>query len=238
MRYLPTLRPKGSIPGFIPTLISCWSKWGTGSTAKANALRRSRRAGPVRYGHYTLYRGAYRREQRVAHGGHALWDGGYVVCGATGSGEMFVLRDPWGIRPAFWYKDDEVLVVASERPVIQTVFALETEQIHELMPGQAVSVHKDGEMRLEQILQPKEVKACSFERIYFSRGSDRDIYLERKGFGHAVARCHPESHWRGFGTYGVLFYSEHGGSRLLWHVGRFQGISEPNQDCPDRSVGA
>ena len=112
-----------------------------------------------------------------------LWDGGYVVCGATGSGEMFVLRDPWGIRPAFWYKDDEVLVVASERPVIQTVFALETEQIHELMPGQAVSVHKDGEMRLEQILQPKEVKACSFERIYFSRGSDRDIYLERKALG-------------------------------------------------------
>ena len=112
-----------------------------------------------------------------------LWDGGYVVCGATGSGEMFVLRDPWGIRPAFWYKDDEVLVVASERPVIQTVFALETEQIHELMPGQAVSVHKDGEMRLEQILQPKEVKACSFERIYFSRGSDRDIYRERKRLG-------------------------------------------------------
>lgn len=112
-----------------------------------------------------------------------LWDGGYVVCGATGSGEMFVLRDPWSIRPAFWYKDDEVLVVASERPVIQTVFALETEQIHELMPGQAVSVHKDGEMRLEQILQPKEVKACSFERIYFSRGSDRDIYLERKALG-------------------------------------------------------
>ena len=106
-----------------------------------------------------------------------------MVCGATGSGEMFVLRDPWGIRPAFWYKDDEVLVVASERPVIQTVFALETEQIHELMPGQAVSVHKDGEMRLEQILQPKEVKACSFERIYFSRGSDRDIYLERKALG-------------------------------------------------------
>ena len=112
-----------------------------------------------------------------------LWDGGYVVCVATGCGDMFVLCDSWGIRLAFLYNDDEVLVVASERPVIQTVFALETEQIHELMPGQAVSVHKDGEMRLEQILQPKEVKACSFERIYFSRGSDRDIYLERKALG-------------------------------------------------------
>lgn len=112
-----------------------------------------------------------------------FWDGGYVVCGLTGSGEMFSMRDPWGIRPAFWYKDDEVLVVASERPVIQTAFDLEAEQINELQPGQAVCVRKNGEMRLEQILAPKEVKACSFERIYFSRGSDRDIYLERKSLG-------------------------------------------------------
>lgn len=111
------------------------------------------------------------------------WDGGYVVCGLTGSGEMFSMRDPWGIRPAFWYQDDEVLVVASERPVIQTVFGLEVDQIHELLPGQAISVRKSGEMRLEQIIEPKEVRACSFERIYFSRGSDRDIYLERKALG-------------------------------------------------------
>ena len=111
------------------------------------------------------------------------WDGGYVVCGLKGSGEMFSMRDPWGIRPAFWYQDDEVLVVASERPVIQTVFGLEVDQIHELLPGQAISVRKSGEMRLEQIIEPKEVRACSFERIYFSRGSDRDIYLERKALG-------------------------------------------------------
>ena len=113
----------------------------------------------------------------------SIWDGGYVVCGLTGSGEMFSLRDPWGIRPAFWYKDEEVLVLASERPVIQTVFGLEAEQVHELQPGQAISMRKNGEMRLEQIIAPKEYKACSFERIYFSRGSDRDIYLERKALG-------------------------------------------------------
>lgn len=111
------------------------------------------------------------------------WDGGYVLCGLTGSGEMFSMRDPWGIRPAFWYHDDEVLVVASERPVIQTAFDLEAGQIHELQPGQALCVRKNGEMRLEQILEPKEIKPCSFERIYFSRGSDCDIYRERKALG-------------------------------------------------------
>lgn len=112
-----------------------------------------------------------------------FWDGGYVVCGLTGSGEMFAMRDPWGIRPAFWYKDDEVLVVASERPVIQTTFDVDVESVKELAPGQALSVRKNGTVRLEQILPQREVKACSFERIYFSRGSDRDIYLERKALG-------------------------------------------------------
>lgn len=112
-----------------------------------------------------------------------LWDGGYVICGLTGSGEMFAMRDPWGIRPAFWYADEEVLVLASERPVIQTAFDLETEQIRELLPGQALSVHQNGTMRLEQILAPKANRACSFERIYFSRGSDKDIYRERKALG-------------------------------------------------------
>ena len=112
-----------------------------------------------------------------------LWDGGYVICGLTGSGEMFSMRDPWGIRPAFWYKDEEVLVVASERPVIQTAFDVNVEQVNELLPGQCISVRKNGEMNIEQILQPKNVKPCSFERIYFSRGSDKDIYLERKALG-------------------------------------------------------
>ena len=109
-----------------------------------------------------------------------LFDGGYVLCGFTGSGEMFSMRDPWGIRPAFWYQDDEVLVVASERPVIQTTFDLSTDSIHELLPGQALTIHKNGNVALTQILPPKGNHACSFERIYFSRGSDRDIYQERR----------------------------------------------------------
>ena len=114
------------------------------------------------------------------------FDGGYVLCGFTGSGEMFSMRDPWGIRPAFWYRDDEVLVVASERPVIQTAFDLETDQIQELQPGQAITVRKSGEVCLTQIIEPKRFKACSFERIYFSRGSDRDIYRERKALGEQL----------------------------------------------------
>lgn len=115
-----------------------------------------------------------------------LFDGGYVLCGFTGSGEMFSMRDPWGIRPAFWYHDDEVLVVTSERPVIQTAFDLETDQINELKPGQALTVKKNGEVNLTQILPAKRFSACSFERIYFSRGSDRDIYRERKALGEQL----------------------------------------------------
>ena len=115
-----------------------------------------------------------------------LFDGGYVLCGFTGSGEMFSMRDPWSIRPAFWYRDDEVLVVASERPVIQTTFDVETDDIHELLPGQALTVRKNGNVALTQILQPRGNHACSFERIYFSRGSDRDIYRERKALGEQL----------------------------------------------------
>ena len=111
------------------------------------------------------------------------FDGGYVVCGVTGSGEMFSMRDPWGIRPAFWYKDDEIVVLASERPVIQTAFDVECNLVNELNPGQALLVKKNGEVLVEQILEQKAMRACSFERIYFSRGSDRDIYKERKQLG-------------------------------------------------------
>ena len=114
------------------------------------------------------------------------FDGGYVMCGLTGSGEMFAVRDPWGIRPAFWYQDDEVVVLASERPVIQTTFDLKAEDIRELKPGQSLIVRKSGESCLEQILEAKRMSACSFERIYFSRGSDRDIYLERKRLGEQL----------------------------------------------------
>ena len=115
------------------------------------------------------------------------FDGGYVMCGLTGSGEMFAMRDPWGIRPAFYYQDDEVVAVASERPVIQTTFDLETNDIHELQPGQSLIVSKSGRCQLEQILPARKYSACSFERIYFSRGSDRDIYLERKRLGEQLA---------------------------------------------------
>jgi amidophosphoribosyltransferase len=115
-----------------------------------------------------------------------VWDGGYVICGMTGSGEMFVMRDPWGIRPCFWYKDDEQIVVASERPVIQTTLFCEAEQVNELKPGQALIVDYKGNMRLVQILEPKRYSACSFERIYFSRGSDKDIYKERKALGRQL----------------------------------------------------
>ena len=129
------------------------------------------------------------------------FDGGYVMCGLTGSGEMFAVRDPWGIRPAFWYQDDEVVVLASERPVIQTTFDLRAEDIKELKPGQSLIIRKGGEVKLEQIIENKTAEAhsshamipsassgsaCSFERIYFSRGSDCDIYQERKRLGEQL----------------------------------------------------
>ena len=116
------------------------------------------------------------------------FDGGYVMCGLTGSGEMFAVRDPWGIRPAYYYQDDEVVVVASERPVIQTTFDLTANDIVELQPGQALIINKNGESSLEQILPKEEYSACSFERIYFSRGSDRDIYQERKRLGEQLTQ--------------------------------------------------
>ena len=114
------------------------------------------------------------------------FDGGYVMCGLTGSGEMFAVRDPLGIRPAFYYQDDEIVVVASERPVIQTTFDLQADDIRELRPGQALIVTKKGEIQLERIQAAKTNSACSFERIYFSRGSDRDIYRERKRLGEQL----------------------------------------------------
>lgn len=114
------------------------------------------------------------------------FDGGYVVCGITGSGEMFSMRDPWGIRPAFYYKNDEVVVLASERPVLQTTFDLECDDICELQPGQALLVKRNGECSIEPILEQRGNSPCSFERIYFSRGSDRDIYKERKKLGELL----------------------------------------------------
>ena len=115
-----------------------------------------------------------------------LWDGGFVMCGQTGSGESYAMRDPWGIRPAFYYVDEEIVVLASERPVIQTVMNIASEQVQELLPGQALLVNRQAEVRLEQIVAPRQQQACSFERIYFSRGSDKDIYQERKALGRLL----------------------------------------------------
>ena len=114
------------------------------------------------------------------------WDGGYAMAGLLGHGDAFVLRDPSGIRPAFWYEDDEICVVASERPVIQTAFNLKVEQINELQPGHALIIKKNGSVSEEMINSPNEPKKCSFERIYFSRGSDADIYKERKALGRLI----------------------------------------------------
>ena len=114
------------------------------------------------------------------------WDGGYAMAGMIGHGDSFVFRDPSGIRPAYYYIDDEVVVVASERPVIQTVFNVDFESVHELPPGSAIISKKNGETKITQILEPKERKACSFERIYFSRGSDAEIYRERKLLGKLI----------------------------------------------------
>ncbi|WP_103069175.1 amidophosphoribosyltransferase [Aquimarina sediminis] len=114
------------------------------------------------------------------------WDGGYAMAGMLGHGDAFVLRDPAGIRPAYYYKDDEVVVVASERPVIQTVFNVAFDEVKELSPGKAIIVKKDGKTSVDRIIEPLERKACSFERIYFSRGSDAEIYEERKNLGRLI----------------------------------------------------
>ena len=114
------------------------------------------------------------------------WDGGYAMAGLLGHGDAFVLRDPAGIRPTFWFENDEVCVVASERPVIQTAFNLQLEDIHELKPGHALIIKKNGIVSEELIHQPLPIRQCSFERIYFSRGSDADIYKERQALGNLI----------------------------------------------------
>ncbi len=114
------------------------------------------------------------------------WDGGYTVAGMMGHGDIFAMRDPWGIRPAYYYHDEEIVIVTSERPVIQTAMNVDFENIHELPPGHALVVKKQGEVTIEQIREPETKKSCSFERIYFSRGSDREIYKERKKLGELL----------------------------------------------------
>lgn len=124
--------------------------------------------------------------ERILKRASADWDGGYAMAGLFGHGDAFVLRDPNGIRPAYWYEDDEICIVASERPVIQTTFKLKREQIKELTPGHALIIRKNGSVSETLINEPKEPKKCSFERIYFSRGNDASIYEERKNLGRYV----------------------------------------------------
>lgn len=114
------------------------------------------------------------------------WDGGYAICGITGSGDMMVMRDPHGIRPVYYYHDDEIFIAASERPVLQTALNLDVDQVNELTPGAAIIVNKNNQVKIEQIVPQLEFAHCSFERIYFSRGSDQDIYSERKSLGRQL----------------------------------------------------
>ena len=144
------------------------------------------------------------------------WDGGYVICGLTGSGESFAVRDPWGIRPAFWYMDDEIFVLASERPVIQTALNIPADSINELQPGQAIMISKSGQMRLAQINEPKQKKACSFERIYFSRA---ESYRQRRD------------------THRFLFHSKHRGGSILRNAGRIRQLPEPAESKTNRGIG-
>ena len=124
--------------------------------------------------------------QNILKNASSDWDGGYTMAGLFGHGDAFVIRDPNGIRPAFWYEDDEVFVVTSERPVIQTAFNVKWEEINELKPGNALIIKKNNVNKEVEINSPKEIKKCSFERIYFSRGTDKDIYKERLKLGSLV----------------------------------------------------
>jgi len=125
--------------------------------------------------------------QKVLENASKDWDGGYAIAGMFGHGDAFVMRDPWGIRPAFYYYDDEIVVVASERPVIQTVMNVKAESVHEVKPGDALIIKKDGSVSNKMIRVPHTRRSCSFERIYFSRGSDKDIYQERKMLGRLLS---------------------------------------------------
>lgn len=125
--------------------------------------------------------------QKVLENSSKDWDGGYAIAGLFGHGDAFVMRDPWGIRPAFYYYDDEIVVVASERPVIQTVMNVKAESVTEIKPGEALIVKKDGSVSNKMIRVPHSRRSCSFERIYFSRGSDKDIYQERKTLGRLLS---------------------------------------------------
>lgn len=158
-------------------------------------------------------------------------DGGYVVCGLTGSGELFVMRDPWGIRPAFYYHDDELVAVASERPVLQTTFNLDAESLKELLPGNALSIRRNGEIAVSEIIQPKHLAPCSFERIYFSRGNDRDIYRERRCLGEQLVPAITEALG---GDVDNTVFSFIPNTAEVAYYGMLHGSGEAGTRCPLR----
>lgn len=131
--------------------------------------------------------------QKILSSASRRWDGGYAIAGMFGHGDAFVMRDPWGIRPAYYYHDDEIVVITSERPVIQTALNVRANDIKEIAPGNAVVVRKDGSISEVPVRVPEKRRSCSFERIYFSRGSDRDIYKERKKLGQLLTSSILES---------------------------------------------
>ena len=173
-----------------------------------------------------------------------MWDGGFVICGMTGSGEMFAVRDTKGIRPAFYFQDEESVVVASERPVIQTVMNVRAAKVHELQPGQAIIVNKCNQVRIVDILPPSpQLSKCSFERIYFSRGSDRDIYQERKQLGFNLAPAVAKacaSDWKHSvfsfipNTAEVAFYGMVQGLNQILNHEKAERIASLSDASPDR----
>ncbi len=149
------------------------------------------------------------------------FDGGYAMAGITGAGHAFVARDPSGIRPAHYYADDEVVVVASEKTAIKTAFNVNYADIKEIKPGHALIVNKKGEYKMEEFIAPLERKSCSFERIYFSRGSDPQIYSERKQLGKLLIPQILESIDYDLGKHRFLLYTEHGRNFVFRYDGRF-----------------
>lgn len=174
------------------------------------------------------------------------WDGGYAIVGLIGHGDGFVVRDPWGIRPAFYYQDDEIVVAASERPVIQTVLDVHHDEVKELAPGMALIVKKEGQVSVEMVRVPQKRTSCSFERIYFSRGSDRDIYHERKELGRLLAPAILEAIHHDFentvfsyipNTSETAFYGMMQGMKETLTGWKISEIRRRNGQLTDRQIG-
>ena len=158
------------------------------------------------------------------------WDGGYTIGGMVGHGDAFVVRDPNGIRPCYYYIDDEIAVVTSERPVIQTAFKVDYDDIKELDPGKAIIMKKNGNISFEQIREPKEKLSCSFERIYFSRGNDKDIYNERLNLGKLISRQVLNSIAGDLDNTVFFIYTKHSRGSILWASKRCRKLPKENSN--------